>query len=94
VLDIESEIQKRIDRAQKYHNPMNNPALIRSYQTEIETLKTAPRQELQLTGAIRRLDVIINQTADVIECDALYSKREALEWLLQLVKYQKPLDPM
>ena len=93
MFDFEQEIQKRIARAQKYLNPMNNPALVRAYQIEIDTLKTASRTELELKGAIRRLTVKINQTDDVTECEPLYAKREALEWLLQLIKNNRPLGP-
>jgi hypothetical protein len=93
VFDLEQEIQKRIDRAQYYLNPLNNPALVMAYQIEIDTLKTAPRTELELKGSIRRLTAKINQTNDVTECEPMYLKREALEWLLQLIKYGRPLSP-
>jgi hypothetical protein len=93
VLDLEAEIQKRIKRAQYYLNPLNYPALIRAYQIEIDTLQTAPRNELELKGAFRRLEAKINQTIDPDECEPLYAKREPLEWLLQLIKYGKPRSP-
>ena len=93
MFDLEREIQKRIKRAEKYLNPMNNPALARAYQIEIDTLKTAPRRELEIAGMLRRLNAKANQTVDIAECEPLFAKREALEWLLQLIKYQKPLDP-
>ena len=93
MLDLEAEIQNRISRAEYYLNSKNNPALVRAYQIEIDTLKTAPRRELELAGAIRRLEAKINQTLEIDECEPLYAKRETLEWLLQLIKYGRPLSP-
>lgn len=93
MFDLEREIQKRITRAQYYLNPKNNPALIRVYHIEIDTLQTAPRNELEIKGAIRRLEAKIEKTMNIDECEPLYAKRETLEWLLQLINYNKSLSP-
>lgn len=93
MFDLDQEIQKRITRAEYYLNPLNNPALVRAYQIEIDTLKTAPRTELELKGSIRRLEAKIEETDDITECEPLHLKREVLEWLLQLINYGRPLSP-
>jgi hypothetical protein len=93
VFDLEQEIQERITSIEKYLNPLNNPAFVRSYQIEIDTLKSAPRRELEIAGMLRRLNAKANQTVDIAECEPLFAKREALEWLLQLIRYSKSLSP-
>ena len=84
--DLEQEIQKRINTCRKYVSPHNNPAFVRSYETEIKTLMTAPRTERELASAIRRVKAKMQMTLDTVELEPLSSELEALEWLIPVVK--------
>ena len=84
--EVDELIKIRIEACRKYINPHNNPALVRSYDKEIRTLKSAPRTERELAGAIRRVKAEMHLTIDTADLESLSSELEALEWLLPIVK--------
>ena len=84
--DLEQEIQKRINTCRKYVSPQNNSAFVRSYETEIKTLMNAPRTELELASAIRKVKAKMQTTVDTVDLEPLSSELEALEWLIPVVK--------
>jgi hypothetical protein len=86
IFDLAQEIQMRIEVAQKYISHRNNPALVKSYEIEIKTLRNAPRTERELLSAMRRVKIRMNLTVDVVDQEPLSAELEALEWLLPKVK--------
>jgi hypothetical protein len=84
--DLEQVIQKQIRTCRKYVSPLNNPALVRSYEIEIKTLINAPRTERELASAICRVKAKMQMTIDTVDLEPMSSELEALEWLIPIVK--------
>jgi len=84
--DVEKVISARIERSRKYIDPKISPALVRMHEIEIKMLQTAPRHEAQIQRAIQRLNVRLMRLDETIMLQPLYAERDALEWLLQVVR--------
>ncbi len=84
--DVEKVVSARIERSRKYIDPKINPALVRMHEIEIKTLQRAPRDEARLQSAMHLLKRRIGAFNNVLFLEKLYAERDALEWLLQVIR--------
>jgi hypothetical protein len=86
VSDLEARIQEKISWAEKLTGPEINTAVANASEITITTLRTAPRDAAELEKKIKKLNARIDRINDTLRREPLYDEREALEWLLNVIR--------
>ena len=76
---LDDVIVERIDFLQELLMGEDDPAYIRTFQTQIRVLQTAQLDRLEELIAIRKKD--LEASKSVFESDRLFAELDALEWL-------------
>jgi hypothetical protein len=86
MVDLEARIQEKISWAEKRTGTEINTAVANAARIEIQTLRTAPRTIPELEKKVQKLNTRIDQINDIFRREPLYHEREALEWLLNVIR--------
>ena len=79
---LQQIIDERISFLREQINPANNPQVNKTFQIQIETIRSAATEDIEsIESLVEQKKAILKNSKDVHESDWLFAEIDGLEWL-------------